>query len=68
MDVTANSVLVYSGGRSASLVSSFRVELPCEAFVIGTKGIIKVRLCEVADKHVNFPISFVKSSTPEHEC
>lgn len=34
--------LVYSKGRVASISASFRVDLPSEAFIVGTKGTLKV--------------------------
>ena len=45
MDETVSATLVYSRGRIASFNSSFKVNLPNEAFIVGTKGIIKVGKC-----------------------
>merc|ERR1711997_1261137 len=33
---------VYSGGRTATLITHSRVKLPCEAIIIGTKGTMKL--------------------------
>lgn len=42
IDESTSTTLVYSGRRLASLASTIRADLPSEAFVIGTKGTIKV--------------------------
>lgn len=43
VDVVASASLVYPKGRTASLSTTIRADLPSEAFVVGTKGTIKVR-------------------------
>lgn len=42
VDETMGVTLVYSQKRVATLSSSIRCHLPNEAFIIGTKGFIKV--------------------------
>ncbi|XP_063868417.1 trans-1,2-dihydrobenzene-1,2-diol dehydrogenase-like [Scylla paramamosain] len=42
VDETISACLVYSNGRVASLSASMRADLPSEAFIVGTKGTIKV--------------------------
>lgn len=42
VDETTSTCLVYSNGRVASLSASMRADLPSEAFIVGTKGTIKV--------------------------
>jgi len=41
-DKDASVVLKYSGGRISTFISHFKVKLPNEAVVLGTKGNIKV--------------------------
>lgn len=43
-DKDASVILKYSNGRISTFFSHFKVKLPNEAIVIGTKGNIKVRL------------------------
>jgi dihydrodiol dehydrogenase / D-xylose 1-dehydrogenase (NADP) len=42
VDLSTSTTILYSGGRQATLVTHSQVELPCEAFVVGTKGTIKL--------------------------
>jgi dihydrodiol dehydrogenase / D-xylose 1-dehydrogenase (NADP) len=42
VDSSTSSTLIFSGGRTATLVTSAKVQLPNEAFAVGTKGIIKL--------------------------
>jgi dihydrodiol dehydrogenase / D-xylose 1-dehydrogenase (NADP) len=42
VDESTSSTVLYSGNRTATLVTSSRVDLPDEAFIVGTKGTIKV--------------------------
>ncbi|XP_045122760.1 trans-1,2-dihydrobenzene-1,2-diol dehydrogenase-like [Portunus trituberculatus] len=42
VDETISASLVYSDGRVASVSASMRANLPSEAFIVGTKGTIKV--------------------------
>ncbi|XP_063612011.1 trans-1,2-dihydrobenzene-1,2-diol dehydrogenase-like [Penaeus indicus] len=42
VDVVTSATLVYPKGRTASLSTTIRADLPSEAFVVGTKGTIKV--------------------------
>ncbi|KAK8400698.1 hypothetical protein O3P69_002475 [Scylla paramamosain] len=41
-DQTTSACLVYSKGRVAMVSTSISVNLPSEAFIVGTKGIIKI--------------------------
>jgi len=41
-DESTSTTLVYSGGRTATLITHSRVKLPCEAIIIGTKGTMKL--------------------------
>jgi len=41
-DENSSMTLIYSSGRTASLVTHSRVNLPNEAFIIGTKGTLKL--------------------------
>jgi len=42
VDESTSATLLYSGGRTATLLSSAVVNLPCEGFIIGTKGTLKL--------------------------
>lgn len=42
VDEQASMIFEYGNGQTAALNISFRVDVPCEAFVCGTKGWIKV--------------------------
>ena len=44
MDLGLSVALHFSGGRLANFVTDLRVDLPCDAVVIGTEGSIKVKL------------------------
>ena len=44
VDVSTSSTLVYSNGKTATLITHAKVKLPNEAHIIGTKGTIKVKL------------------------
>jgi len=43
VDESTSTTLIFSNGRTATLVTHSRVDLPNEAFVIGTKQTLKVR-------------------------
>lgn len=47
VDESSSATLVYSGGRTATMVSHGRVRLPNEAVVAGTKGMIKVKRIKI---------------------
>ncbi|CAG7826362.1 unnamed protein product [Allacma fusca] len=42
VDLSTSSTLIFSGGRTATLVTNARVELPSEAIAVGTKGTLKL--------------------------
>ncbi|CAG2115444.1 unnamed protein product [Medioppia subpectinata] len=42
VDESVSAVFKYSDGRTANIATSARVNLPCEAHIVGTKGTIKV--------------------------
>lgn len=42
VDMSASSTLMYSNGRTATLLTHAQVDFPCEAIVAGTKGLLKV--------------------------
>jgi len=42
-DESTSATLLYSGGRTATLVTSALVKLPNEGIVVGTKGTLKLR-------------------------
>ncbi|MEO6732536.1 MAG: Gfo/Idh/MocA family oxidoreductase [Ferruginibacter sp.] len=42
VDEYANVILQYSGGRTAHILSSIKINTPIEALIIGTKGHIKI--------------------------
>lgn len=44
VDESTSTTLLYSNGRTATLITHCRVEMPNEAIVVGTKGTLKVRL------------------------
>ena len=39
VDESTSSTVLYSGGRTATLLTSARVNMPCEGLIVGTKGI-----------------------------
>ncbi|CAG2117483.1 unnamed protein product, partial [Medioppia subpectinata] len=42
VDESVSAVFKYSDGRTATIATSARVKLPCEAHIVGTKGTIKI--------------------------
>jgi dihydrodiol dehydrogenase / D-xylose 1-dehydrogenase (NADP) len=42
VDTSTSLTLKYKGGKTATLCTHARVKLPNEAFIVGTKGTIKV--------------------------
>lgn len=42
VDISTSSTLLYSKGRTATLLSHGRCTLPCEAIAVGTKGTLKM--------------------------
>ncbi|KDR09314.1 trans-1,2-dihydrobenzene-1,2-diol dehydrogenase-like [Zootermopsis nevadensis] len=42
VDTSTSITLKYKGGRTATLCTHARVKLPNEAFIVGTKGIVKI--------------------------
>jgi len=44
-DDSSSATVVYPGGKTATLLTHGRVNLPSEAVVVGTKGTMKVWLC-----------------------
>ncbi|XP_054153385.1 trans-1,2-dihydrobenzene-1,2-diol dehydrogenase-like [Oppia nitens] len=42
VDESVVAALKYSGGRTASISTSSRVKLPCEAVIVGTKGVLRL--------------------------
>jgi len=42
VDESVSTTLIYSGGRTATFVTHSKIEMPNEAFAIGTKGTLKV--------------------------
>jgi len=42
-DESTSTTLIYSEGRTATLLTSAMADLPCEALIVGTKGNIKLR-------------------------
>ena len=42
VDLSSSTTLIYSGGRSATLLTHCQVNLPNSAYIIGTEGTIKV--------------------------
>ena len=43
VDESTSTTLIYSGGRTATLVTNTLVVLPNEAYAVGTKGTMKVK-------------------------
>lgn len=43
VDESTSTTLIYSNGRTATLLTHYGVNLPCEGIIFGTKGNIKVR-------------------------
>jgi len=43
VDDSTSTTLLFSGGRTATLVTNSHVKLPNEAFAVGTKGTLKLR-------------------------
>jgi dihydrodiol dehydrogenase / D-xylose 1-dehydrogenase (NADP) len=43
VDESTSVTLIYSGGRTATVVTHSQIEMPNEALAIGTKGTLKVR-------------------------
>jgi len=43
VDESTSTTLIYSGGRTATLVTNTLIELPNEAFAVGTKGTLKLQ-------------------------
>jgi dihydrodiol dehydrogenase / D-xylose 1-dehydrogenase (NADP) len=64
VDESTSTTCVYSNGRTATLITHCRVELPNEAFIVGTKGTIKLsapfwcstQLTLPSGEVVNFPL------------
>jgi len=64
VDTSASTTLIYSKGRTATLVTHTRVELPNEAYAIGTKGTMKIpspfwcsdKLQVASGETLNFPL------------
>jgi len=44
VDESTSTTLIYSGGRTATLLTHYGVQLPRDAYVIGSKGTLKVIL------------------------
>lgn len=44
VDESSSTTIIYAGGKSATLVTHCRVNLPNEAIVVGTKGTLKVKI------------------------
>jgi len=44
VDESTSTTLIYSGGRTATLMTHYGVEVPSDAYVIGTKGTLKVAI------------------------
>ena len=42
VDESVSVALKFDNGRTASLSTSLRVKYPCEAHIVGTKGVLKV--------------------------
>jgi len=42
VDISTSSTLLYSRGRTATLMTHAKVVLPCEAYAVGTKGTLKM--------------------------
>jgi dihydrodiol dehydrogenase / D-xylose 1-dehydrogenase (NADP) len=42
VDISTSITLKYKGGKTATLCTHARVKLPNEAYIVGTKGTIKV--------------------------
>jgi dihydrodiol dehydrogenase / D-xylose 1-dehydrogenase (NADP) len=43
VDESTSTTLIYSGGRTATLLTHYGLHLPSDALAIGTKGTLKVR-------------------------
>jgi len=64
VDQSTTATLIFSNGRTATLVTHYKVDLPNEAYIFGTKGTLKVRspfwcpteLEEVGGKVISFPL------------
>ncbi|CAG2163859.1 unnamed protein product [Oppiella nova] len=42
VDESMTAVLKYSNGRTANVATSARVKYPCEAHIVGTKGVVRI--------------------------
>jgi dihydrodiol dehydrogenase / D-xylose 1-dehydrogenase (NADP) len=70
IDLSTSSTLIYSGGRTATLITNSRVVLPCDAIAVGTKGILKLpnpMWCpdklETPNETLEFPLPVTDKST-----
>jgi dihydrodiol dehydrogenase / D-xylose 1-dehydrogenase (NADP) len=82
IDISSSTTLIYSRGRTATLLTHTKVDLPCEGLVIGTKGTLKLPnpfLCstklETPSGTLEFPlpqsdkkINFLNSTGLSYEC
>lgn len=41
-DESSSATLIFPNGKTATLITHSKVNLPCEAIVVGTKGSMKV--------------------------
>lgn len=64
VDESLSVSLQFSNGRLANMMTSCRVDLPCDLVVVGTKGTLKLpnpmwcstKVCHGAGHHVDFPL------------
>jgi len=55
VDESTSATLLYSGGRTATLVTSAVVNMPCEGVIIGTKGTLKLNCPIQASTELDTP-------------
>lgn len=53
VDLSSSATLIYSGGRTATTVAHGRVRMQNEAHIIGTKGMIKVRIFKLSTLNIS---------------
>lgn len=64
VDMSVSATLTYKGSRTATIMTSALVNLPNEAYICGTKGMIRVPNFWCPTK-VELPSGIVKTSLPK---
>jgi len=65
VDTSMSAILTYKGNRTATIMSNALVKLPNEAYICGTKGMIKVPETFWCPTKVELPSGTVNTSLPK---